>query len=196
MYLYKFILFVFIWISWPAGSLRHDIDPAVGGRKPLCPQLPQGKGGAACNHTEPGQTNLLLIYPDNETRLRKPAHCHFPGPTKHLLCQPSQRNLHKIHLHRAQRVWSASHLSGKNQRKFMSISFKEFISSLKEYTSVPFMYINSQVLVSWPVHFWRYAVAVRSTESQIAFCMIYTFGHRLLSLLFHISTGGWSKIKW
>ena len=83
----------------------------------------------------------------------------------------------------------------KIKRKFMSISFKEFISSLKEYTIVPFMYINSQVLVSWPVHFWRYAVAVRSTESQIAFCMIYTFGHRLLSLLFHISTGGWNKIK-
>ena len=36
----------------------------------------------------------------------------------------------------------------KIKRKFMSISFKEFISNLKEYSSVPFMYINSQVLVS------------------------------------------------
>ena len=38
---------------------------------------------------------------------------------------------------------------------------------------------HNQVAISWVGQFWsRYAVAVRGTESHIAFCMIYSFGHR------------------
>ena len=45
-----------------AGSLRHDIDPSLCGWKPLCAKLPEGKGGATCNHPEPGETIFFHLF--------------------------------------------------------------------------------------------------------------------------------------
>ena len=58
--------------------------------------------------------------------------------------------------------------------------YRILIESCSKRKTYPYFYTwsSTHILLSWPSLLCRYAVATRGTESQIAFCMIYSFGHR------------------